>query len=529
MDLPLALLPGESAYSLVARFHMMSPYNCVKHTNQILFGRELIRVNPFLPGHIDNLARLSGIHRAAFSVTASAHTIVAFGLKHRAKRNGLFEAEITDNGSEIYEKGRIAASKLSFGHMLKSCPACIAEDEMKFGVPYWHVVHQLHGVTVCPVHNVLLHQTLAGDGELNHRYVLPDIEVNSILKGFESSYKLSKYVAELFMFLQQQTPVGSLSERYKAWLSLKGYLTAGGRIRWKTLKKDLKRYWAGLFGFKQGQVPPELGDFSFVPRLVHHDTSTHYVRDVLLMGFLTDSPVEFFNIPLKSEANKILPPSESRNKVSDVVKLLNTGLSLREIGRRLECSIGFVKGLAIRNGISIDRRRQFITVDIERAVWRKAFIGQHRSDISESLGISVGAVEQIIQSHSGLSKWRRHLKMHHKMHLNRTLLRRFMESNGNATRNEIKRQCSAYMWLYKNDKDWLYAQLPKAQVTGHRPEINWPMRDLMLCNKIDALNGTFLSISAVDRAVDGHNWLLNYSKKLPKSFEKAKALVAVWK
>lgn len=36
------------------------------------------------------------------------------------------------------------------------CPCCLHEDSERYGEPYWHRIHQLEGVKVCPVHKVLL-------------------------------------------------------------------------------------------------------------------------------------------------------------------------------------------------------------------------------------------------------------------------------------------------------------------------------------------------------------------------------------
>jgi len=52
---------------------------------------------------------------------------------------------------------------------------------------------------------------------------------------------------------------------------------------------------------------------------------------------------------------------------------------------------------------------------MQRTVWIKAYYGIHREVIANELGISIGAVEQIIQSHEGLSNWRHHLLMTRRM------------------------------------------------------------------------------------------------------------------
>ena len=204
-----------------------------------------------------------------------------------------------------------------------------------------------------------------------------------------------------------------------------------------------------------------------------------------------------------------------------VFRLLDNGSSLRDVSTNLGVSVGYVKQLALRNNYEIDRRRWKLTDEMERDVWRKAFVGWHRADIAKHHGISVGTVEQIIQSHQGLSNWRHHMIMAKRRAKNRNAMLNAIENNPQATRNELKRSFSCYMWLYKNDREWLYQNLPSPQTKKYYPSVDWAARDNFLAIKIKFLPGTFKSLSEVDRALGGHGWLLHDAKKLPASMKEA--------
>ncbi|MCH1929549.1 TnsD family transposase [Shewanella sp. A25] len=521
----LKLLPGECGYSLAARAHLLSPYGSWKITNYRLFGRESVRINALLPGHLSSLALLADSTVEHLRLEASAHPLVAFGLSTKEKRLALAKSETQDNASTVYEQARMAASKLSFGNVLRCCCACMEEDKARYGLAYWHTMHQLHGVSVCPVHARVLSTVEAGEGALNHAYELPFVDNTLNLEVEPNALKLSRYIVELHALLSQFTPLGSMSERYIAWLDAKGFITASGRIRWRQLKTALKLFWRELFIPEAEVVPPELCKFHFVPRIVHRDQSTHYLRHVLLMAYLTKSPEAFFAGPKIQPQTTELSKAIGTPEEQVVLKILEQGFSLRKCAQALGCSVGFIKSVALRHGLQIERRRQFITPEMERSVWRKAFVGLYRQDIAQQLGLSVGAVEQIIQSHAGLSAWRHHLLMQQRKLSNRTSLINFMKRFPDASRNAIKHQCNAYMWLYKHDKVWLYAQLPEALSSGKHQGINWAARDLVLCNQIDNLSGTYTSMSAIDRALGGHNWLLHYREKLPLAVERATNLI----
>ncbi|WP_430455044.1 TnsD family Tn7-like transposition protein [Rheinheimera sp.] len=197
--------------------------------------------------------------------------------------------------------------------------------------------------------------------------------------------------------------------------------------------------------------------------------------------------------------------------------LLDAGLSMRQVSNETGYAVGTVKTIALRNNVSIGRRRKKITKDIERDIWRKAFLGMHRADIAKLHNVSLGAVEQIIQSHKGLSEWRHHLLMCQRKAENRKLLLERMQSQPELTRGELKNTCSSYMWLYKNDKDWLYEHLPPAQSFLYHPSLDWAARDSILAIKMRNMIPPAASLSALDRQLGAHGWLLKYADKLPKT------------
>ena len=54
---------------------------------------------------------------------------------------------------------------------LRYCPLCVLHDREKYREPYWHLTHQLWGVSLCPVHKVELQTTDIDISKPLHRYV----------------------------------------------------------------------------------------------------------------------------------------------------------------------------------------------------------------------------------------------------------------------------------------------------------------------------------------------------------------------
>ena len=217
-------------------------------------------------------------------------------------------------------------------------------------------------------------------------------------------------------------------------------------------------------------------------------------------------------------------------KQADIISELKRGQSMQQISRKTGLSLGFLKQLALRNQVAIARRRQTISEAMERKIWCKAFMGQHRADIAAHFNVSIGAVEQIIQSHEGLSKWRKHIRHTDAKRHHRKALRRFIDAHPQATRNEIKQSSSSYLWLYKHDKDWLYAHLPPAQTARYHPSLDWAARDKILAIKMARMVTPAASLSAIDRQLGGHAWLTHHASKLPMTLKAAyQKIDACWK
>ena len=522
----LPYLSGESMYSYVARTHVCSTNKTCKSSNLLFFNNENIRLHPYLPAHVMQVATMANVDEYRLLIEGTSFCLMSFALTKRSHKISLMNAMLGECGGFIPSISRNCSSKLSFESHLSFCPRCLSEDCNLHGLSYWHLEHQLPGITVCLTHHVQLSSIVAGEGGVNHQYVFPNKNLLRPDKGFNKrEYRLSNYITLLHRYLSYFSPIKDLSELYKLWLDGDGYLTEKRHIRWRKLKSDLTLYWGNLFHSNTHSLPLEISDFHFVPTMVHHPRNMHYIKHVLLMAFLSKTPEEFFNGPAEAGKTREAKVKPARDIEARALKLLHESNSMREVSAQLSCSICYLKQLALRNDIEIERRRQHITADIERTVWIKAFYGIHREVIANELGISIGAVEQIIQSHVGLSNWRHHLLMTRRLMVRQKELLTFLTLHPEKPRNYIKKHCGAYMWLYKNDKEWLYKNLPDAQSRIYYPSVDWSARDIILVAQMMSLKPIYNSLSQIDRELGGHGWLLKYRDELPQASAFAQELL----
>lgn len=517
------IIAEQSVYGIVSQYHVLSPTLSWKTTNTHIFNKTHVRLHPVLPCNIDKIAHYFMIEPWILLQTGTGYPLFSSVLRKDAL--SLSMAMFSDYGKEITRVSKQAQSSLELAKSLNYCPECVEGDEHKFGLGLWKTAHQLYGVSHCPWHKVPLVQVPCGEGGVNRKYSYPKQSKYSVVnKDSNQSLFLSIFIFKWFVLSQNYQSIELYSTLYKYWLDVKGYLTKCGNIRRSKLVHDLHEFWYEVFNVENPILPMELCNYRFVSRLVHSDIPMHYLKHALLMAFLTPEPKTFFDGGYRNEPN-CQPKRNNKKKLNEnlIVSHLKSGCSMRQVAKLTGYSVGAIKQVALRNGIEIGRRRQRITADMERDIWRKAFVGMHRQIIADFHRISVGAVEQIMQSHSGLSIWRKHLWFQDKLHFHRNMILAFINSNPDYSRNKIKHECGSYMWLYKHDNEWLYSHLPQAQSSKYHPSVDWSARDKVLAIKIEFMLTPCESISALDRQLGGHDWLTKYASKLPLSMAAAQS------
>jgi hypothetical protein len=152
-----ALLPDELLYSSCARYAELFAFPNKKDVATTLFGRDSITSVPDLPCHLEVLARrLQPELGLSVERLIDAHTLLPlytpFYPRERIER--VREGMRADG----FVKSLLGlhAQRQQSPESLRYCPACVLEDELVHGVVYWHRVHQVYGVLVCPHHETWL-------------------------------------------------------------------------------------------------------------------------------------------------------------------------------------------------------------------------------------------------------------------------------------------------------------------------------------------------------------------------------------
>jgi len=143
----------EVLYSVLARYHVRSGNTSYKATMKDLFGSTSVTAVMDLPSNIQNLVNNMPLNsRYTEEYLIKSHTLFpfysAFLPPERAEQ--VFESMKGENGGSIYSRTGIMASSIVLNQYFKFCPVCAKEDKLQYGELYWHRVHQIPGVLVCP-------------------------------------------------------------------------------------------------------------------------------------------------------------------------------------------------------------------------------------------------------------------------------------------------------------------------------------------------------------------------------------------
>lgn len=127
-----------------------------------LFGSRNVAAVVDFPGHLLDL------EQKTYQLThiAANHWLTKHSLypayKHflQADTNEkVVQSVLTGKAWDVHTRTGVAASSIKVPKFLRLCKHCYRHELELFGEPYWHRLHQLSGVMVCPIHKEYLFET----------------------------------------------------------------------------------------------------------------------------------------------------------------------------------------------------------------------------------------------------------------------------------------------------------------------------------------------------------------------------------
>lgn len=151
--------PDETLYSIFARYGEKVQYpGRLKLLHELTGSLNPINLN-FLPCRLDHLlAMLPPGHSLTGNYLMDHHTLLPFVGCFWSPQRVCFlrEAMCSASGNRAEVFAGLHASHMPLPLWVRYCRTCADEDRERLGFRYWHRMHQLPAIDICPLHGVPL-------------------------------------------------------------------------------------------------------------------------------------------------------------------------------------------------------------------------------------------------------------------------------------------------------------------------------------------------------------------------------------
>ncbi|MBW4473285.1 MAG: TnsD family transposase [Stenomitos rutilans HA7619-LM2] len=524
--------PDELLYSICARFHQRVQYPNKKGTIRELFGDEAAIAVVDLPSNVGSLvSALPPGSPHTVERLINRHTLFPFfaPFLHPEQAQQLLADMEGARGPAIKMRSGVMASTVQPPEWLRFCPLCVRQDKQEFGEPYWHRLHQLPGVEVCPEHNVRLldSQVRIQNPQTRHEFVaaeqgiqLPKSRSFSLLNPHHEI--LLKIAQDAAWLLKQTTsPPGLevLSKRYRELLAERGLATYSGRVRVSDLLREFCQFYPNDFlQSLQCEIDTE-SQHSWLFRLVRSPKgSQHPLHHLLLIQFLNHVAASFFQVPHQFKPfgkgpwlclNQAAP--HFHQPVIQTCEITYTQDHGKPVGT-FYCSCGF---MYCRTGpdetqedpFRITKVRAFGSIWEEKLknLWADSTVSLRA--MARQLGVDpttvklhAAALELPFPRQSKRQTNKSHRVLVSSLKTQKTVSKVSLEDyraewlaarrdNPASGRTILKNQFQrVYAWLRRNDREWLEANMPaKKQAASPFLRVNWEHRDIELAEAVKSV------------------------------------------
>jgi hypothetical protein len=312
--------PDELLYSLCARYSERVQYPNRKAVNIELFGVDRNTTSIDLNCNLGNLIAKLSLYTADELI--NKHTLLPlYGPFLPTERlRTLKKIMEASNRSLIQAYLRHIFAEIKSSSWLRYCPVCIKDDKENFGETYWHRLHQVPCIEVCPFHHVFLEDSSVSTRTDSNSSLFTTAEEGilqetarpiNFLEPCASATTYTKIASDAVWLLDQRNlSIGS--ERLRAgFLNLfteHGMVTFRGNIRWKSLLEKFDAlYTKNTLSSLQCHVDKQDRN-NWLVRIVNdlkNGTAHHPLRYILLVHLFEYSMESFVELCKDADAKSL--------------------------------------------------------------------------------------------------------------------------------------------------------------------------------------------------------------------------------
>lgn len=333
--------PDELVYSWLARYGVRTGY-----TNYRAIADDLFTSNTAKP----NLEFVMELSQDAYRAVTSAMPFEEVILKHTmfpyyarflpTERRQKAFTQLLSMNKAYNDSLYIRRNKTQHRQWLRYCPLCAEADRERYGETYWHRIHQLDHIDICPVHGCYLHDSTvsitsnASPSLVHAEDVVSELSAITFCKN-PIEIRVAQYVSQLFtadMDLTNPVTTGAFLHHK---LEHTKYLSTRGKIRFLTpLINDFNEYYQSL----TNAVITEAWQIEKI--FSNHRCHTY---DISLLAL-------FLDVPVSDLVNMQLPEKTQAQLFDEqILELHSQGLNYRQIANQLGASYDYCKLVAKRN------------------------------------------------------------------------------------------------------------------------------------------------------------------------------------
>lgn len=459
----LTPMPDEALLSVIQRLVVLDRAATERKAAKRLFNSSSLQFCSPFPSCIPALSEMSGMTSQYW---IQRHTILpAFkAFTPPCRYVDAYQNLLDGKGEAVFKSLSLIANRQCNSGAMRFCPECAADDIKKVGVAYWHIRHQLPGTFACLKHRISLVSATVSRKRFDN---WPHCDAACRLLAKEIELKLVRF-AIYFQYHQSEGFRHSLFDIYKARLYETGFLTKCAHVRLKALRHSMLDFFQPALQHSEIQSIFDDTRFPLYPScvLANKNMAISPLKHLLMMTFLFDSVSDLIShdteyFPQKVQVNTSTS-GEENNDIAKITELLKRGDSLRCVAENTGHSIAYIKKVAITAGVATETREQKLFATERRQIAIKLLAGKTTAAIAKTFNCSKGAIEQILSHYPDIVTLRKQRRKYAKMTSMRESLINTISSLTAPCRQDVKRENNAaYMWLYKHDRAWLYAHLPK--------------------------------------------------------------------
>lgn len=250
----------ELAYSLFARYYMKSGYTTLRDVMDELYVNKWYRAdtlffNKLKPDVVDIITR-----NVTMQEFIERHTMFPYYARFikKERRDKAIQSMINMDGNY---HNLLPIPNGIHDRYLRYCPVCSRNDREKYGEAYWHRIHQMDGVDICPIHKCILINSSVAIGVKDSAGLVPaeqEIEdAQPIYSHDEKRNTLADYIMQVFL-AEMDYDADGIGSFLRSNLNEKYISNTGVTIKVEDVFNDFKVYFSS---------DPNVGDLQRVQKI----------------------------------------------------------------------------------------------------------------------------------------------------------------------------------------------------------------------------------------------------------------------